>query len=48
MDRSNVMIRRAEIEDTPILEGLIPESVRALQVRVGLGNGPAEWLAGPV
>jgi N-acetylglutamate synthase-like GNAT family acetyltransferase len=33
MDRANVMIRKAEFEDIPILEALIPESVRALQAR---------------
>jgi GNAT superfamily N-acetyltransferase len=31
MDSANPMIRKTEVEDIPILEGLIPESVRALQ-----------------
>ena len=33
MGIANAMIRKAEFEDIPILEGLIPESVRALQAR---------------
>src|ERR1017187_968691 len=31
MDTANVVIRKAEFEDIPILEGLIRESVRTLQ-----------------
>ncbi len=31
MDTANTMIRKAEVEDIPALEVLIPESVRALQ-----------------
>jgi GNAT superfamily N-acetyltransferase len=38
MDSVNLMIRKAEVEDIPILEALIPESVRGLQA--GDYSGP--------